>query len=149
MAGFIFSLETLLQQRQREEDSVQRRLADIRRQRDDILRQVRSAERTIVEQNKVLATEKLVGRLDLTFIGHEKRYVGTLHVFMAQNLQRLAQVEQGMHAVRQQLLAAVKQRRMLEKLREKQETRWRDRQNQHQQRMLDELTMQRVRPGAD
>ncbi len=148
MPTFVFSLEVLLEQRRREEEAVQRQMADVRRGREEILRQVRGAQQTIDEQNKLLATEKLVGRLDLTFIGQEKRYVGVLQVFMAQNLQRLAQSEHALQAVRQQLMEAVKRRRMLEKLREKQETRWRQRQQHSQQQMLDELTMQRVRAPA-
>jgi flagellar protein FliJ len=121
---FIFRLEPLLDLRKRAEKDKQIKLAEVQQRIAALVRQIQEAETSITRQNRYLSAEKLVGTLDLTFISHEKRYVGSLQLQIAQCLQKIAAEEVHLTLARRELLAAARDRKIIEKLREKQYARW-------------------------
>jgi flagellar FliJ protein len=139
---FEFKLEGLLEHRRQLEKDHQRKVAEIQQEAQYITRQIREAQTRIVLENRKLTGEKLVGKLDMAYIAHEKRYVGNLHVHIALMMQNLAGVEQKLAAARVGLLAAAKARKVIEKLREKQLARWRAEQDHKEAAMMDEIGTQ-------
>jgi flagellar FliJ protein len=121
---FEFRLEALLEHRRRLEKDEQRKVAVIQQEAAALVRQIQDAQAQIVAQNRTLATEKLVGVLDLQYIAHEKRFVGNLHLRVLLTMQKLAGVEKKLAAARAELLKAARARKVIEKLREKQFQRW-------------------------
>src|SRR5437763_912215 len=105
-------------------------------------RQIRDAQLRSAVENKALASEKLVGTLDMQYIAHEKRFVGNLHVHIALTMQRLAEVEKTLSAARTELFVAAKARKVIEKLREKQFARWRAELDRKEAMALDEIGTQ-------
>lgn len=105
-------------------------------------RQIREAQTRIVLENRKLTGEKLVGKLDMAYIAHEKRYVGNLHMQIAFMMQKLVGIEERIAAARVELLAAAKARKVIEKLREKQLARWREEQDRKEAAAMDEIGTQ-------
>src|SRR4051812_24204467 len=121
---FEFSLEALLDQRRRIEKEQQRKVAEIQQQAQLIVRQINETHARIADENRTLTAQKLTGTLDMQYIAHEKKFVGTLHVKIVLAMQKLAGVEQNPAAARAILLTAARARKVIEKLREKQYMRW-------------------------
>ena len=142
MARFIFRLEPLLEQRRHVERERQRRVAEIQRQVNDLLGKIRTAQQTIAEEDHALAGVHLIGRLDLAYIAHEKRYVGTLQVLIQQHMQRVAALQGAMVEARAALLKAAQARQAMEKLRDKQRARWQAEQDRKENAALDEISAQ-------
>jgi flagellar export protein FliJ len=144
MARFTFRLEPLLEQRRQRERDRQRRVAEIQRQVNALLAKVNDAQQKIAAENQTLSGEHLVGRLSLSYIAHEKRYVGSLQLLIMQALQTLALTQRSMEEARAALLEAAKARKALEKLRERQRARWRAEEERQEAGALDEIGMQLV-----
>ena len=139
---FIFRLEALLDHRKQIEKEHQRRVAEIQQQIQKLLNEIRAAEERISTENRALAAEKLVGKLDMQYISHEKRFVGNLHMKIVLTMQQVARAEQFLAAARAELLAAARARKVIEKLREKQFRRWREEQDRKESALLDEIGTQ-------
>ena len=109
---------------------------------NNLMEKVKEAERAIREQNRKLTAEQLMGKLDLTYIANEKKYVGTLQMLIVQTLQKLALVERQMMVAKGELLAAARERKVIEKLRERQYERWLLAQNRREAAEVDEIGTQ-------
>jgi flagellar export protein FliJ len=139
---FEFSLQTLLDLRQRAEDEKQRALAVRQREAEGVRKQIRNTERAMFDQNKHLAAHHLIGTLDLSYISNEKRFVGSLHILLVNLHQKLRKADELANAARVELLAAARARKALTKLREKHLERWRREQDVAEAAALDEITTQ-------
>ena len=139
---FIFRLESLLDHRKQIEKEHQRRIAEIQQQIQKLVNEIREAEERISTENRALATDKLVGTLDMQYISHEKRFVGNLHMKIVLTMQKVARTEQFLAAARAELLAAARARKVIEKLREKQFRRWREELDRKESALLDEIGTQ-------
>jgi flagellar FliJ protein len=139
---FIFSLEALLEHRQQIEKEHQRIVAKIQQDAQALVRDIQQAEARIAAENKTLTAEKLVGPLDMQYIATEKRFVGNLNMKIALTLQQLSATEKKLAAARVELLAAARNRKVIEKLKEKQLARWRAEQERKEADLLDELGTQ-------
>jgi flagellar FliJ protein len=139
---FEFRLEALLDHRKQIEKEHQRKVADIQQQIQKLLREIQDAEARISAENRTLSTQKLVGKLDMQYISHEKRYVGNLHMKIVLTMQQLAKTQQLLAAARAELLTAARSRKVIEKLREKQFARWRAEQDRKDAALMDEIGTQ-------
>jgi flagellar protein FliJ len=139
---FEFRLEALLQHRRSVEKEHQRKVAEIQQETQRLVRQIQECQARIETENKTLTREKLVGALDMQYIAHEKKFVGNLHLQIALTMQKLAGVEQKLAAARVELLAAAKARKVIEKLREKQQGRWRAELDRKEAAQMDEIGTQ-------
>jgi len=142
MPHFIFKLETVLDLRRQAEKEQQRAVAKIQQQIEHLRRQIQQTQQAISQQHRALSADKLIGRLDLSYITHEKRFVGNLQLLLVQTFQQLVAREQEMVGARAKLLEAAKARKVIEKLREKQFFRWRQEQDRKESAQLDELGTQ-------
>jgi len=142
MAKFRFRFETLLAHRRRIEDQRQRDLAKHLRTRMILVDQIRDMQETI-RQSKQEMTDGLVGHVDLTRVGQFARYSGHAAARARQIVVRLASLEKQIEQARQALVEATRQRKALEKLREKHEAQWQYEQNRRETNELDELAVTR------
>jgi flagellar FliJ protein len=142
MARFEFRLEALLTHRRQVEKDKQRRVAIVQQEIQVIVRQIQETQARIVAENRTLGAKELTGPLDMQYIAHEKRFVGNLHVKIVLAMQKLAAVEQTLAGARAELLAAARDRKVIEKLREKQWARWRADQERKEAAVIDEIGTQ-------
>jgi flagellar protein FliJ len=150
MPRFHFKLEALLTHRRQIEREKQRRVAQVQQDIQDVRRHIQETQNLIHAQNQTLGTKELTGRLDMQYIAHEKRFVGALTVRIVLATQKLAGLEQTLAAARAELLAAARDRKVIEKLREKQYARWRLELERKEAAVIDEIgTQLAVRRGGD
>ena len=150
---FKFSLEPLLDVRKEAEKDKQRKVGKIQQEEAELLNKIRSMEQTIRDQTQFLATQKLTGVLDLTYITQGKMYVGNLNMRIVQTMQQLSGVRQRLNLAKKELLEAAKARKVIEKLKEKQLRRWQEEQARKEASFMDEigtqLALRRMREDAD
>ena len=139
---FTFRLESLLDHRKQIEKEHQRQVAEIQQHILKLHRDIQETQARISSENRALATEKLVGTLDMQYITHEKRFVGNLHMKIMLALQQIAKTEQLLAAARAQLLTAARARKVIEKLREKQFKRWQEDLDHKEAALMDEIGTQ-------
>jgi flagellar FliJ protein len=136
---FHFRLEALLTHRTMVEKEKQRRVSQIQQEIQSFVRQLQEAQERIQLENRNLSAHELVGKLDMQFIAHGKRYVGNLHVKIILGMQKLSGMEQMLAGARAELLEAARSRKVIEKLKEKQLIRWRAEQDRKEAALLDEI----------
>ncbi len=142
MATFFFKLESVLEHRQRTEDQRQRELAQLLREKMILERQLGSMQEDISQDKRAMAGS-LVGAVDVSRI----RQHAVHNMQVAQRAQQIAvrllglhrQVEQG----RIKLTAAMRARKAIELLRDRQRARWDLQERRRETAELDEIATQR------
>ena len=146
MPSFTFPLEVVLQQRRMQEDQCQRELAKILRERMILLDQIRLMQTSITQSKSDLRTG-LVGQVNVDAVSQFARFSAQTAVRARMLVTRLAGVERQAEASRGKLIVATKARKALERLREKQFTKWRQEQMRREGAMLDEIGVGRFAFG--
>src|SRR4051812_40181730 len=113
---FIFPLEPLLDHRRHLEKEQMRVVSVIQQEASALITQIQQAQLDINAENRKLSSQHLLGRLDMAYIATEKRYVGSLHGFIATTFQKLAEVDKRLGIAKAQLLILARDRKVLEKL---------------------------------
>ena len=152
MAKFEFSLEALLTQRERIEKEKQRRVGAVQQEIQAVMRAIQDIHTRISAENRTLGAKELTGKLDMQYIGHEKRFVANLQMKAIAEMQKLAGLEKTLAGARAELLAAARDRKVIEKLREKHLARWRAEQERKEAAQMDEIGMRSgrgARSGLD
>lgn len=142
MAGFRFRFQSILQHRQRIEDECQRNLAQLMRSRMIFHDQLQKMQDTIRESKQQMA-DSLVGKIDLSQVSGFASYSHQVTNRGQQLVARLTRVERQIAEARQSLLDASRQRKALDRLREKHHNRWRRDQDRREAAELDEMSTQR------
>jgi len=142
MARFEFRLEALLTHREQIEKEKQRKLAAVGQQIQAVVRHIQETQSRIAEENRTLGAKELTGSLDMQYIATEKRYVGNLHLRIALAMDRLRELEKQQAAARAELLRAATDRKVIEKLRDKQLAAWRRELDRKDAAQTDEIGIQ-------
>lgn len=147
MAGFVFRLRAVLDQRRREEDAAKRllgeRIAVSTRLRDRI-----AAMQDTVRRGKTDLRGALTGRVSAADVGRYATHAQLSAVRGQRLVLELAAAERGVADAREQLRQAIARRRAIELLEERDREVWRRRQRKIEQAWLDELTAQRFAASA-
>jgi flagellar protein FliJ len=138
---FTFRFQTLLKQRQREEDHRQRDLAKLLRQQMILQTQLRDMQETISGSKQNMA-EALVGRVDLDQVAGFTRYSAQVQQRGMAIVVRLASLQKQIVAAREHLIEASQGRKALELLHDRQFAQWQHEQRRMETRRLDELATQ-------
>ncbi len=128
--------------RKEAEKEKQRKVGRIMQEESEIMAKIRGMEQTIRDQTRFLATQKLTGTLDLTYITQGKVYVGNLNLRIIQAVQQLAAVKQRLKLAQAELLDAARAKKVLEKLKEKQYRRWQEDLARKEAAFMDEIGTQ-------
>jgi len=119
MAGFAFRLESVLKQRQADEDIQQRELAKLLRKRMILLDQLRGMQQSITGSKHELG-DGLRGKVDLSAVGEFARFNAQCERRARGIVQELAGLEKQVEQQRVRLTEAVKARRAIDLLNDRQ-----------------------------
>ena len=138
MAAFHFQLEPVLRHRRMMEDRCQRELAKAMRKRMILMNQIRRWQQTIT-QSKHELSDGLVGKVDMNRVSQFATYSGQATQAAQSLVVELSVAEKQIEQARQQLSEAVKQRRVIETLRERRYEKWLQDQRRREDAQVDEL----------
>jgi flagellar FliJ protein len=142
MAKFVFQLEGVLKQRKWAEQEKQRALAEIQAEMNQLQGELRAMDQTVQAANLDLKMNRLTGPLDMSFLAAHRRYLNSTQRKAMDLVRKMAQVQKRLEEARNALMEAAKQRKIVEKLREKQYERWRDDQARRELSAADEAATQ-------
>ena len=141
MAKFDFKLEGVLRHRLHVEEEKRRDLARLQQQ-------MRQAQDALRELNQVVQTNvadvrqnHLTGRLDLSFLAAHRRYMLATQRRGTEMVHNMALLQREVDQATRALTEAAKQRKIIEKLREKQKERWAADLARKESAELDEISM--------
>jgi flagellar FliJ protein len=122
MARFKFTLQTLLDRREQIEQDRQRELAAAQSVMTALQQELKALNDSMQSSVTELRTGRLIGRLDLQFLAAHRRYVLSVERRAMTLTQRMAIQQRAVDEARAKLVAAARDRKMLEKLRDKRKT---------------------------
>jgi flagellar protein FliJ len=142
MPKFDFKLEGVLRQRKNAEQQLQRELAVFQGEMAELEAELRALDVSVQQTTEDLRQNRMTGRLDLNFLGAHRRFT----LAMQRKAMGIAQLMNGvrikMVESQRKLTEAIKKRKVLEKLREKQFEEWRQAMAKQELHDLDEVAMQ-------
>ncbi len=142
MPKFKFQLEGALRQRKQLERMKQRELAVRMAELNKLTEQLRQLESTVQAATSDVRTNRLTGVLDMAFLaGHRRFMIATQRQSMLL-VQKMALQQKQIDEARLAVAEAAKQRKIIEKLREKQFERWKAELSRKELADADEVAMQ-------
>ena len=142
MAKFTFKLQAVLRHRTAIEQEKQRLYAHALAAFKELEDQLKSLNQSMQTSNDDIRQNRLVGRLDIGFITAHRRFLMGMQRKAMDLVAAMARARQLVDAARINLAEAAKQRKILEKLRETQEQRWREELSRKETIAADEVAMQ-------
>ncbi len=142
MARFQFNLEGVLRHRKHLEQERQRAVGELLAEMAAMQAELKALNDMVAQSTEQLRTSHLTGRIDLGYLTAHRRFILATQSKAAALMQKMAQLQQRIDAARRELAEAAKQRKIIEKLREKQYERWREEQQRKELAALDEIGMQ-------
>ena len=142
MARFVFRLEPVLRQRERAEQEAQRELGHRQAKLVELQNELKKLDESLRRASDDVRDNHLTGRLDMNFLAAHRRFVNTLHRQGSNVVQKIAAAQRAVDEARRLLAEAAKQRKVIEKLREKQLARWKAEQDRKETAATDEIGSQ-------
>jgi flagellar FliJ protein len=142
MAQFTFKLQAVLRQRDLQEQECQRDLALLQADRVAVQTELKRLDDTLRAAVADLRQNQLTGELNLSFLAAHRRFVLAVQRQTAVWLTKLDAAQKKVDAARVKLAEAAKQRRIIEKLRERQHAAWAEAINRKETAAMDEIAMQ-------
>jgi flagellar FliJ protein len=142
MARFKFQLEGVLEHRRNVEEEKQRALAKVSGEMHRLENELRELDRLATGATADLRENRLVGRLDMSFLAAHRRFTGSVQRRAIALAQKMALVQREIEKARGALAEAAKQRKIIEKLRERQFSRWQEQRKRAENEELDDIGMQ-------
>jgi flagellar FliJ protein len=142
MAKFVFKLEGVLRQRKHVEQEKMRALATALKHQSDCELELQKLNDTVQQTNDDVRRNHLTGVLDMDFLTAHRRFMNAMQRQSIGMQQKIAQAKQRVNEARAVLAEAAKQRKVMEKLREKHYDRWRAELAAKEFRELDEIGVQ-------
>jgi flagellar FliJ protein len=142
MAKFRFRLQAVLRHRLQIEEERQRALATVQQQLTTLTNELKAMDDQVEQANQDLRTNHLVGPVNVGYLTAHRRFIVGVRRQAMLLVQRMALVQKQVDEARLALAEAAKQRKIIEKLREKQLDRWRQEAARKEGDALDEIGMQ-------
>ena len=142
MSKFVFNLEAVLRQRSHLEKEKQRELALIQRQMTELQTELRALNDSVQTATGDIRDNRLVGRLDMQFLAAHRRFMAATQRKGTEIVQRMALVQKQVDEAQRALAEAAKNRKAMEKLKEKAHERWKAALAQKEFLAADELNTQ-------
>jgi flagellar FliJ protein len=142
MARFVFRLEPVLRQRQRAEQEAKRELAHRQARLVELQNDLKKLDDALRQASDDMRDNHLTGKLNMNFLAAHRRFVNAMHRQGLNLVQKIAAAQRSVDEARHALAEAAKQRKVIEKLREKQLARWQDEQNRKETAANDEIGSQ-------
>lgn len=142
MAQFEFQLEGVLRHRERLEKDRQRDLAAAQAEMVRLNAELQALNQGVQQSTADVRDHHLVGRLDMGFLAAHRRYMLGMQRKVIAVAEKMGQQQVAVDAARRALTEASKERKILEKLKERQQQRWAAGLARREAGELDELTTQ-------
>jgi len=142
MAKFVFQLDGVLRHRTNVEHQRKRELAVIQTQMTVLDNELRAVDASVRSSEEDLRKNRLVGKLDLAFLGAHRRYAFAMQRKAIGIAEKMAAIQVQVDRAKRNLAEASKQRKILEKLRERLYARWREALERRDVAEMDEIAMQ-------
>jgi flagellar FliJ protein len=142
MPKFVFQLEGALRQRKQLERMKQREMAVVQAEMNKLQDQLRALEGTVQTATADVRGNRLTGVLDMSFLAAHRRFMIATQRQSMELVQKMALVQRQLDEARLAVAEAAKQRKIIEKLREKQFERWKAERSKKELAELDEVSMQ-------
>jgi flagellar FliJ protein len=142
MAKFDFQLEGVLRHRERVEHERQRDCAVAQAQRTKAHDALKNLDERVQLAAKDLRDNHLIGEIDLSFLAAHRRFMQAMQRQGLALMQEYQLAGKKVAVAQAALAEAAKQRKILEKLRERQKTRWALALAKKELEQLDEVAMQ-------
>jgi len=142
MAKFVFQLDGVLRHRTNIEHRRKRELAVIQAQMTVLEAELRALDASVQNSIADLRDNRLVGRIDLAFLSAHRRYAFAMQRKAMGIVERMAGIKIQVDLAKRNLAEASKQRKILEKLRERLYARWREGIERRDVAEMDEIAMQ-------
>ena len=124
MKKFKFRLESLLKLRQQNEDEKKRAVGLLLSEIHEQQRQALEMDAQLQQEGDLLKEQYLQGSVDLDWVGHYRRYVTSVQNAINQRIANVAKVQGNLNHARSELTQAARQKKILEKLKEKKQKRY-------------------------
>ncbi len=144
MAQFHFSLQSVLNHRTQIEQDKQRALAHLQAQMQQQKTALADLNNSAESDLADLRQNRLTGRLEVSYLTGHRRYMMVVQRRATEMVQRMTLLQRQIDAAHAELVEAAKQRKILEKLRDRQKSRWLADQTRRELAELDDLTMRRA-----
>ena len=142
MAKFIFKLEAVLRQRDLVEQQCQREMAVAQGELVLVQAELKRLDDVVKTAVNDLRQNQLVGVLNLSFLAAHRRFMMAMQKQGLLQLQRVDTAKEKVAGVRVKLAEAAKQKKIIEKLRERQHAAWLAEGARREMADLDEIAMQ-------
>jgi flagellar FliJ protein len=142
MAKFEFQLDGVLKHRVNLERGKQRALAEVQAEMTRLQGELMALDRSVKTANEEMRQNHLVGRLDLGFMAAHRRFLVATQQRAQELIAVMRESQMRVDEARRQLIAATKDRKVIEKVRERQEARWREELVRKERAETDEIGMQ-------
>jgi flagellar protein FliJ len=142
MAQFTFNLEHVLRARRHAEQEHQRLLADEQAVMTKLEAKLRELDGNVQANMDDLRNNRLTGSLDMRFLAAHRRFVLAVRQEAMGVVQAMARQQSKVDEAQQHLAEAAKQRKIIEKLRERAHDRWRSEQAHKEALQADEVATQ-------
>ena len=142
MARFVFQLEGVLQHRERIERERQRDHATVAAELRRMEQELRQLNDQIEQTASEVRQHHMTGRLDMNYLAAHRRYMLAMNRQLSVLNQKTEQQRQRVQAAHQALVEAAKQKKIIEKLRERRHRLWMDDRSRAEASALDELNTQ-------
>lgn len=139
MARFRFNLNGVLKHRRFVERQKQRALAVIQLEMSKLQLEIKEVEVSGKQATESLRNGKLVGQIDLAYLGAHRRYMLALERKAVSIAQKMALVQRDITKAQGELLEAAKARKALERLRERAFERWSTAREMAEAKEMDEI----------
>ncbi len=142
MAKFVFKFDGVLRQREHVETQRQRELAVVQQEMTQLQIELRALNDSVRGSTDDLRNNHLTGRLDLNFLAAHRRFMLAMQRKGTVIAQQIAGVQNRVDIAQRALAEAAKQRKIMEKLREKSLERWKAQASRKDVMEADEIAMQ-------
>jgi flagellar FliJ protein len=142
MPKFIFKLDGVLKHRTNIEHQRKRELAVVQAQMTALDGELRALDSSVRASVEDLRTNRLVGKIDLSFLAAHRRYSIAMQRKAMGIAEKMAAIQVHVDRARRNLSEASKQRKILEKLRERLLARWTEAIERRDVAEMDEIAMQ-------
>jgi len=137
---FVFRFETMLKIRRQREDEHKRIVASRTREINRVRDQMASLDRQIHDELGAIRAGQEPGTIDMQQVIRHRHWLGRLHKAVLDSQARLRFLEAHLAQERAALVEAAKNRRVLDKLKERRWERYRKEQDRLETRSADDLT---------
>ena len=148
MPRFVFNLETVLRQRQRAEHEQQRELAAAQSEMVRLQAELKALNDALQASSAEMKAGHLTGTLDVNYLAAHRRYTVAMQRAGHVLVQDMARQQRKVDDAQRLLAEAAKERKVLEKLKERQRERWAAEIQRKELAELDEVGMQLARRQA-